>query len=410
MSRSTDEKERPTVAGRRHNANMGARLGILTILLALGSASAAQTPSPAPPRDERLAESELAAIADGWSAFMRGDLARAGQRAADIRARDPRNVHALLLGVEVEIARAGARAALAHYESWLAERSLDDAFALRRIARAVLFETTRGSDPSARIEALSALAAAGDPKAHDAANAALIQGAMSGGIPETRVLAASGQANAIKRLSEDLQSPIGNKLAIVDSLVKSGKPEVVQPLVIMLRDARPEHRAAAADGLGKLGARDQIPALRSMFESPTSTPIEQIKAAGALLRLNDDTGYPRLLELLRSQVPDVRRASARALETRRDAAWMSVVRELALDPDAGVRLEALQLLAPYDRDAAGTSLERLMSDPNIAVREEALRIYVAQIANDFVTLRGLLKSPDAVARAIAARRVLELTR
>lgn len=389
---------------------MRARLTLLIVLTAVTATTAQQGPPISSSRPEWIADQDALAIADGWTALAKHDVARAGARAAEVRGRDPRNVHALLLGVEVEIARAGAGAALAHYESWLAGRSLDDAFALRRIARALLFEATRGSDPSARIEALSALAAAGDPQAHDAANAALIQGAMNGGIAETRVLAAGGSANAIKRLSEDLQSPIGNKLAIVESLVKSGKPEVVQPLVIMLRDARPEHRAAAADGLGKLGAKDQIPALRSMLESPTSTPIEQIKAAGALLHLNDDTGYPRLLELLRSPVPDVRRASARALETRRDAAWMSVVRELALDPDAGVRLEALELLAPYDRDAAGASLERLMSDPNIAVREQALRIYVAQVAGDFATFRGLFRSPDAVARAIAARRVLELTR
>ncbi len=67
-------------------------------------------------------------------------------------------------------------------------------------------------------------------------------------------------------------------------------------------------------------------------------------------------------------------------------------------------------MAPYDRELADRVLRRLGQSQNPAVREEAGRLFADRVANDFVTLRSLLRSPDGGTRGRAAGRILELTR
>jgi HEAT repeat protein len=379
----------------------------LVLTLLAGSLITAEQPqNPAAVRPEVLDPAEARLLAEGWAALAGGDLERAAARVSQLRAANPRDAHSLLLGVEIDLARAGARAALNGYEAWLGGRTLDYPSALRRIARGFLFESSRGRDALARLEALNTLAAEGDPAAQEA----LVAAAATGSLSEVRLLASSGHVQAVERLIEALGGPVGNKIALIEALVKSGSRQVVAPLTAMLRDPRPEHRAAAAEGLGRLGARDQLAALKTLLTSPASTLVEQVAAAGALLRLDDNSGRPQLERWLQSEVPDVRIAAARALAIRHDQTWLSVVRQLSRDSDPLVRLDAVTLLAPYDRDLALGAVQRLMSDENVAVREQAVRVFAGQLAGDFGTLRQLLKSADGLTRSVAATRVLELTR
>ena len=357
-------------------------------------------------RPEVMGSVESGLLAQGWAALARGDVDQASVYARQLNSLTPRNVHAMMLTVEVDLARAGAMAALNGYETWLGSRKLDHHDVLRRIARGLLFELSRSRDSLTRLEALAALVAEGEP----AAQSALMRAATTGSLAEVRLLAAGGHPGAIGRLIEALRGQIGNKIAIVDSLVASGSPQVIAPLTEMLRDPRPEHRAAAAEGLGRLGARDQMTALRTVLTEPSSTLMEQISAAGALLRLGDQSGRPQLAYWLQSEVPGVRLSAAKALADTQDDGWLPAVRGLVRDPDPLVRLDAVKLLAPYDRELAFSNLNPLMSDENPAVREQAVRIYARQLAGDFETLRRLLRSADASTQTIAAARVLELTR
>jgi HEAT repeat protein len=385
---------------------MNLRILVTALLLASRAAAAQQAPPPAVVRPEVMGQAEASWLMDGWGALSRGNLDQASERVAQVNQVTPRSVHAMMLALEINMARAGATSALDGYEAWLAGRKLDHPGALRRIARGFLFELSRGRDSLKRIEALAALAAAGE----SAAQAALMQAATTGSLAEVRVLAENGHPGAIARLAEALSGPTGNKIALVDSLVESGSPQVIAPLADMLRDPRPEHRAAAAEGLGRLGARDQMNALTALLTNPRSTLLERVAAAGALLRMDNDTGLPLLEGWMSSEVPAVRLSAAQALASRHDQAWLESVRALAQDSDPLVRLEAAKLLAPYDRAVAQASVQRLMSDENVSVREEAVRAFARQLAVDFQTLRQLLRSNDAVTQAVGARRILELTR
>jgi HEAT repeat protein len=382
------------------------RVLLAAVLLGAGSALAGQTPAPGVARPEVMGPAEANILMQGWSALSRGDLDQASERVAQLNQVTPGSVHAMMLNVEIDLARTGALAALKNYETWLGRRRLDNPAVVRRIARGVLFEVSRLTDSPARIDALDALAADGDP----AAQTALIDAAKTGSLADIRLLAARGHPGAINRLVEALKGPVGNKIALVETLVASSSPQAIAPLAAMLKDSRPEHRAAAAEGLGRLGARGHMNALMALLTNPASTMEEQIAAAGALLRMDNNMGLPQLEGWLRSEVPGVRMAAAQALAVRHDQTWLEIVRGLSQDSDSAVRLDAVKLLAPYDPALAVSNAQSLMSDENPSVRDEAVRVFASQLPADFVTLRSLLHSSEPTARAVAAARILELTR
>lgn len=342
-------------------------------------------------------------LAAGWTALSKHDLNAAAGAAQKALASAPRSAAAVSLAVEVDIARSGAAAGLATYENWLGSKRVDAAHVLRRVASAFLHEAVRQENGGlARVEALEALVADGDPQAR-----ASLAAAGPTGVLEARLLASIGDETAVRTLVAQLQS-FPNKHATMEALVESGSPLAVAPLVEMLSDPRDEHRAAAADALGRLGARDAIEHLKPLLKA-SSFPV-RISAASALYRLGDDSGAPMLEQLLLSEHAAVRMSAAEALSVRPGGNWQSVARALANDPDQTVQLQAARVLAPYDRDLAQQVLDRLGRSENPAVREEAARIVTERLASDFATLRRLLRSPDQVTVSRAAARILELTR
>ena len=348
---------------------------------------------------------EAPLLADGWSRLAKGDLAGAAQAAQGAMARDPRSTAALVLAVDVDLARGGAAPALDTYERWLAGRRLDEAHVLRRIARALLTEASAKQQPNvtARLEALRALAADGDA----GAQAALESAAFSGAFGETRALAMIGNERAVRNLIAQLETAV-DKMPIIDALGNSGSKLAVGPLIGVLSDPKDIHRGAAADALGRLGAVEAIPQLRALLKDQFF-PVK-LKAAGALFRLNDSSGLALLVELTQSEHAGVRIAAARELASQPDATWQALVRNLTTDPDPVVRLDAARLIAPYDQPLAKQVIEGLMQDQNLAVREAASGVLVDRVAADFPTLRRLLRSADVLVRVKAAARMLELTR
>jgi HEAT repeat protein len=372
----------------------GARAPFSCVLLAQSQNSPAQSAS----------TPEISLVGEGWTALARGDLQRASSLANRALTESPRGAAAVALAVEVEIARAGAMAGLDIYERWLGERRVDEPYVLRRIAQAHLRQAVKDRQASgARLEALKALAADGEA----AAVADLTAAAAQGGQAEAGILATQGDRRAVEALVSQLRAG-GPRRATILALGNSGSPLAIPALTELLADPRDDTRAAAADGLGHLGARDAIPQIKPLLQDQ-SFPV-RMAAAAALYRLEDYSGVTLLDQMMSSENASVRLGAAEAMAARPDATWQAVVRQLTGDPDETVQLGAAGLIAPYDRELSAAVLQRLGQSGNLAIREEASRVLAERVASDFGTLRKLLRAPDALSAARAARRILELTR
>jgi HEAT repeat protein len=358
---------------------------------------------PAAAQDEVAARA--ARLAEGWASLGKGDVVAASRLAWQELGRDSSNIAALVLAVEADLGKGGA-SGLATYEKWLGSRKVDAPYILRRLSRVLLVEASgkQQANTAARLDALRALAADGDPTAI----AELDQALTANRFGETRVLASIGSERAVKQLIAQLAAMPGSKTPIIEALGQSKSKLAVPPLKSLLSDPNDLNRAAAAEALGRLGATDTIPQIRPLLNDQVFTV--KLKAAGALVRLNDATGLPFLNELISSEHAGIRIAAAQELDSRPDAAWQGLVRSLTNDPDPLVRVQAARLIAPYDLPLANTVLDTLMRDNNIAIREAAAAVLVERVASDFASLRALLHSADPMVRVKAAARVLELTR
>src|SRR5262245_4496773 len=336
----------------------------LTLFLALGPVFA-QAPQSQPPQMRPPDASQTTALlAKGWAALAANDSATAAGIAAQIITLDPRSASGLALAVEAGILRGGAADALRAYEQWLAARRIDDPYSLRRVAQAFLWEGSR--NPAARLEALRALAADGDQTAVNELGAAMAANRFG----ETATLASLGNEQAVKQLIQQLQTMPGNKAGIIEALAKSRSRLAVPPLVELLDDKNDDTKAIAADALGRLGAQEAVLKLRPLLDERNPFHV-RLKAAGALARLADGSGAALLRNIMSgSEYPAVKLAAAREIPPDlNDAEWINTVRRLLGDSDPVVRMDAAQLIAPYDLAAARAVLEGAASDPNIAVRE-----------------------------------------
>ena len=343
-------------------------------------------------------------IAQGWGALAKGDMANAAVAAERAVAAAPRSAAALALLVEVEIARSGPLAGLNAYERWMGTKKVDAPHVLRRVATEYLQVAVRQREGgSARVEALKALVADGDPTAA----ASLAAAAPNEGVVETRLLAALGDQRAVKTLIGQLETH-PDKQGTIKALIDSKSELAIPPLKQILASGKDDDRAAAADALGKLGATDAIESIKPLLNQPNF--VVRMSAAAALYRLGDNTGASFLEQLLASEHPAVRLGAAEAMSARPGGSWLEVAKALTSSTDQAVQLGAARLVAPYDRELAESVLRRLGQSDNPAIREEAARVLADDVANDFATLRRLLRSSDGGTTVRAADRILELTR
>ena len=387
--------------------------GLIVIALTATIASAQQPPrarqqTPAPakaPTPGAMSVEEGTMIAQGWALLAQGLVEEASTRAAKALAASPRSPSALVLAVEVAIARGGAQSGLTQYERWLGQRTLEEPTILRRVAYALLREAAAQSEHSiARLEALRALAADGDATAA----AALAAAATKGGIAESRALASMGDEKAVQALIVDLKNGTGNPMTIIEALSRSGSKLAVAPLVERLQNPSPEIRGAAAEGLGRLGSSYDVAArIKPLLSDPTL--YVRVKAAGALYGLNDMSGLQVLQELLVADPSASRLIAVQAMASRPDALWLDHVRRLASAGEPEVRVGAARLLGPHDPEFARQVLQGAMSDGNPAIRELASDAYSDVEASDFPTLRRLIKSNDRLTSVRAAGRLLAVS-
>ena len=380
------------------------------VLLSFSLLTAAQTPakpaSQAPPsRPGSITRDEAIALTQAWAMLAEGKADRAASRASEILAVYPYSTAALTLAVEANIAQAGAHAGLSQYERWLGARAFEEPSVVRRIAVALLQEVASdGSMDTARLEALRALANDGDR----AAVSALTEGSRSGNTPETRVMAAMGDARSVKMLIAGLNNG-GNVMSTLEALGESGSQTAVAPVAQQLRHHAPEVRAAAADALGKLGKRyDVVESLKLALKDETS--YVRTRAAAALFGLGDMSGLTLLQGLLLEESAKSRLIAAQAMSASPDATWMDQVRRLTSAGEPEVRIGAARLLLPHDPEYARPILERGMNDANPAIRDMASEAIGEAAAGDLRSLRFFMRLTDRLGRVRAAARVLVLLR
>ncbi len=230
---------------------------------------------------------ETQAMYNGWALLAAGDTAKAAGYAQSVLDKYPRNIAAAALRVEAEIARGGGQAGLLAYENWLGARKLEDGYLLRRAARAILWEAA--GDPAVGVEALQHLAADEDPEAR----AQLARRMVAGGFGETRALARLGDQGAIQRLIRQIETGEGSKMLQIDALIQSKSPLAIPTLMKLLKDTNyQDHIAAAADGLGTLGARQAIPELQRLYNDQRQLAPVPADGRGRLVQDERHDGSP----------------------------------------------------------------------------------------------------------------------
>ncbi|HEX5069100.1 MAG TPA: HEAT repeat domain-containing protein [Vicinamibacterales bacterium] len=386
---------------------IGAGLAVLSISAALGARGGQTQPArPGAPAEENIL------IAQGWSSLVAGQLTDARAKAEQVVQRYPRNVAGAVLLVEVEIARGGGLAGLSAYDAWMGDRKVEDGNLLRRVSRAMLWDAARV--PEASVDALQYLAADGDAEARGQLARRMLENSLG----ETRALARIGDEAAARKLIDTMDRTQGSKTLLIAAVVETRSPLAIPSLIRILDDTNhPENVAAAANGLGQLNARNALPQLQRLFTDQAQISPVRFSAAGALIKLGDTSGLAFLqARLMQEAFPNggsptaVRLAAARELAGQPDRSWITVLEEALNDPAPDMRVQAAELLAPYEVDLVRGAVERLLRDDNPAVRERAGKLLVQRLAGDFGTLRRMLRSPDAPVQVAAAGRILELSR
>ena len=354
--------------------------------------------NPAKPNDTML-------IAQGWLLLAQGGAQAAAERARDVLTRSPHSPAASALALEAEIARGGFDAGLAEYVRLLGARAFEEPLLLRRISQALLREAAaQTADPGARMTALRALAANGD----DAARGELANAMTSGNDAAARVLAESGNADAIARLAAGISARIVDPVSALPSMSKTRNAPTMALAMKLLDDPRSEMRGAAIAALAQMRAKEAVPKLRALLKD--DRPFIRIDAATALLRMGDESGLPLIQELAGSESAQARLDAADALSDRKDAAWIEMVRRLATASEPEVRAGAARLLAPVDPQLAESVINGLQNDPNPAVRSLAAAATLDFVSFDLRRLRGLMHTASLEQRVVAAERVLTATR
>jgi len=365
------------------------------IVSAFAGRASAQSPRPAGSAAQSLQE--------GWTAFASGRWADAAHAAGRALATDPASHDAISLRIAA-LARTKALSALDAYEQWITTARAEDGFLLRDVSLATAWELLTNRDPAVRAAALDLV------RRFDAANfgRAVQDLPATDDLSASAVLAASGNAVALRRLQEQLDTPgARDKTAILALLIRSRGAEAAPRVRRFLQDPFAPNRAEAARLLGEIrdaGAQDTLRQL--MGTDPV--PLVRFSAAVALSALDDPDAMPVVEQMSASPAADVRLMAARALAARGDAGWRTAADGLLGSEDPLVRVHAAELVLsrePNDERAKGALAKAEASD-NPVVQESAAAAAASTARGDLPLLRRLLRSPAALIRLRAAESLL----
>jgi HEAT repeat protein len=383
------------------------------VIVTFAQAAAQQKPRPASPAGT-AAGSSAQELASGWSALAARRAAEAEAIADRLLQAGSRRHDALSLKISARVQGGRPDAALDDYEQWLKVSPHEDVFLLQPIARGLLEAQVLATDVGVRVDALQALADAGD-KTAGTRLLALATGENSPGIAD-QALAGIGNPEAIAKLTRlvGASSSRVDATGAIEALVKAGATGAETAIAAALDPARPmPTKLAAARALGAMHAVGAIPQLRRALQDPE--PPVRMAAAVALARLGDQGGADQIREMENSPVTDIRLMAASASAAGNPSgAWVSTATGALQDADPLVRLSAAQLLLINGADpaAALAALHNALSDQNPALRLAATRamdqVPRAVIGTDVAALRRLLRDADPRVRIVAATAVLKL--
>jgi HEAT repeat protein len=376
----------------------------LAVLLAAAQISAQQpapTPAPAPIEWARQ-------LSEGWAALAAGQAAQAEASADAVLGGGHARHDATSLKIRARVQAGHPDTALDVYSEW-SKGGHDDVFLLQPIAGAVLSSLTSSPQPDIKRGALAALASNGDA----AARAALAATESTDG---DATLAALGDASAVARLRDRIAHPsAGNdQVGAIDALVQAKAMEAVPDLIAALDPARPAPvRAAAAEGLGMLGAPEAVPRLKELLGDADGSISST--AALALARLGDQSSASAITQMETSPVMSSRLAAAQAVApTSQGGPWVAIATSALQDPDPITRLSAAETLLRYapDNSVARETVRRALTDGNPAIRQMAAqsvsRMPVSTAAVDVAQLVRMLRDTSPNVRIAAAGTVLKL--
>ena len=365
-----------------------------------------------------VADRQASALGAGWTALGAGRTDTAEQAADEVLRTDPDSHAALELKIRAASLSTPTRA-LDAYEAWLVRARTEDAFVLRPVAAAVLEQIASGPDPGLHAQALMALQGAGVTGTAERLKETVQTATPAGALQ----LALAGNADAAARLLEPKVSSSLPPQALANGLGFGGAGGI-PALRALLKNAAGPVRCAAALSLGKIGATDAIPDLKSLMNDPECRAF----AAVALTRLGEAEGEPVVQQLLTSPVLDGRLLGAEAYDHNVPGPWVEALMPLLEDPNGLNRIRAAEMLSTVAPQAARAALMLAASDPNPVVRAEVSRaLDTPGIAAggepmdpsipspsgsetiSVAMLRKMLRDPDAATRLHGASALLRLT-
>jgi HEAT repeat protein len=381
------------------------------VVAAITPLGAQQKPRPAAPA---AAGSSAQDLASGWSALASGRTAEAEAVADKLLKAGSRRHEAVSLKISARAQAGQPEAALDQYEEWLKAAPHEDVFLLQPVASGILEAQAGAADIGVRVDALQALAEAGDKTAATRLSAVAGSREVPGIADEA--LARIGNPQAVARLTRRVATPNGRAdvSGAIDALVKAKPAGAGAAIAAALDPARPlPTKMSAARALGELGAAEAIPQLKRALQDPE--PPVRMAAAAALTRLGDQSGASLVRDMENSPVADIRLMAAEgAAAGNPSGSWVSTATDVLKDPDPLARLRAAQLLVEHGPDpaAALAILNRALSDPNPALRLAAARtledIPREALGADIPSLRKLLRDADPRVRIVAAAALLRL--
>lgn len=374
--------------------------------------AAQQRARPAAPAAGAASAQELAS---GWGALAAQRTTEAEAIADKLLQAGARRHDAMSLKIHARVQAGRPEPALDDYEQWMKGAPQEDVFLLQPIAAGVLEAQTLAADVGIRLDALQALAEAGD-KSASARLAALAAASNVPGIAD-QALARAGNPAAVANLTRLVATASARTdvSGAIEALAKSKAGGAVKAIAAALDPTRSmPTKMSAARALGQMGAVEAIPQLQRALQDPE--PPVRMAAAAALARLGDQSGADLIRQMENSPVTDIRLMAAEgAAAASPTGPWVATATTALQDPDPLARLTAAQLLLAHGADptAALATLNQAMSDPNPALRLAATRAFEQvprdALGTDIASLRRLLRDGDPRVRIVASAALLRLS-
>ena len=267
----------------------------------------------------------------------------------------------------------------------------------------MLLKLERAPLAAIRARALEARARRGDPEASKALELRRTSD------PETNeaweaalALARMGDASAVLEVTRVAREAAGSMKATALGALRGipTAPPVVEVIAEALKHGDDVVKDAAADAA--IGRTDPMLAgpLRDVMRSSRFTA--PLRAAVALMRMDDRSGQALVEANLGGDLPDGRIIAAQAYVGRPDTAWVAKLEPVLRDANPLLRILAAELLLPVRPRDALQALGPALEDENPVLRAEAVRVLAGHPGSPLAALRAALTDEAAWVRFHAA--------